>query len=372
MTARDVRALAALVVILLLGGVILTKLPPPPLADFVEYWASAKILLDGGNPWDEERIGELERSVDRSEDPVLMWNPPWALTLVLPLGFLPSRPAHLLWVVANALALVGATYLLIRIYARAGQERIVWLGACALMPCYSALAQGQIAPLMPLALALFLLAVRSGHDFLAGLACALVSIKPQVGLLFWASLGLWLLWTRRGRVVVGLVVGIAAGMILPLLLNPQILTQYQEAVARPTLHKYASPTWGTFLRLALGQEHFRLQFISPVVGLIWVVAYWMMRKDWEWTERLPLVFAVSVVTMTYGWFYDLVVLLLAIAQVAGKSTPPRWAVLTYLAINAFALAQVVYGAHGMWFVWAAPAFLVLYLLVHRGEGDAGR
>ncbi len=367
MTGRDARALVGLALVLVAGAWAITRLPPPPLADFIEYWVAAKLLLEGDNPWDEARVRELEQAAGRPGDPVLMWNPPWTLTLVLPLGLLEPRPAMLAWQAATVSALVASTYLLTLVYASTGRRVGVWLGAVTLLPCYIALAQGQISPLIPLGAVLFLVAQQARRDFFAGLACTLVSIKPQVGLLFWAALALWLVKTRRWRIPTGLAVGIIVGLVPPLLLNPQIINQYREAVTLHPPTQYASPTWGTFLRLVFGVELFRLQFVTPVIGLVWVAVYWASRKAWSWSDHLPLVWCVSVVTMAYGWFYDLVVLLFPVAQVAGSATPPpRWAVAAYLGINAAALIQVLFSAHGMWFIWAAPAFLALYLLVCKG------
>src|SRR5213596_3321744 len=68
-----------------------------PMHDFIEYWAAGRLLLQGSNPYDPDLVHELERQAGRSDEGILMWNPPWALPLVLPLGALPVRAAHLLW-----------------------------------------------------------------------------------------------------------------------------------------------------------------------------------------------------------------------------------------------------------------------------------
>src|SRR5437773_620254 len=72
-------------------------LPRLPLYDFAEYWAAGHLEARGENPYDPERIHELEQQLGRETEAVLMWNPPWTLPLVLPFGVLPARLAHLLW-----------------------------------------------------------------------------------------------------------------------------------------------------------------------------------------------------------------------------------------------------------------------------------
>src|SRR5438477_8868221 len=71
-----------------------------PLYDFVEYWAAGRLTLQGENPYDIERMEQMQREAGRSDEGILMWNPPWTLPLVLPLGLLDVRTAHLVWLCA--------------------------------------------------------------------------------------------------------------------------------------------------------------------------------------------------------------------------------------------------------------------------------
>jgi hypothetical protein len=372
MKPRDGLGLAALLVLIVLGLFLAwqqgDRFAQRPLGDFAEYWAAGTLAVRGENPYDKDRVAELEREAGRTGEPVLMYNPPWALTLVLPLGLLDVRTAQTAWQLAHLLALALTAHLLGQIYAGPGQRAAGWLATFTFLPCYVALAMGQIAPLMPLAVALFLLAVEHDRDFLAGLACAVLSIKPQAGLLFWPVLALWVLQTRRWAVLAGLAAGIAAGLAVPLALNPAVVAQYREMTRLHPPTQYQSPTWGAALRLVFGVGHFWLQFLPPLVGLAWALGYWLCRRRaWNWPERLPLVLLVSLCTMAYGWFYDLVLALPAVVQMAGRPPVPRLALAGYAAVNAVALVQTAGGAHGFWFIWAAPALLVLYLLGRRDD-----
>src|SRR5262245_19868791 len=71
-----------------------------PPDDFIEYWAAAKVTLAGGNPYDPAQLLPLQTANGRDTDQaIMMWNPPWSLAFVLPLGLLPAREAQLLWLV---------------------------------------------------------------------------------------------------------------------------------------------------------------------------------------------------------------------------------------------------------------------------------
>src|SRR5262245_56213452 len=78
-----------------------TVLPPD---DFVEYWAAARLTLEGKNPYDGELLLPLQQHAGRdTKEPIMMWNPPWSMPAVLPLGLLGAREAQLLWLLLHFL-----------------------------------------------------------------------------------------------------------------------------------------------------------------------------------------------------------------------------------------------------------------------------
>ena len=117
--------------------------------DFVEYWAAGRLIASGENPYDLDHMHELERAAGRTEDGILMWNPPWTLPLVLPFGLLPVRVAHLLWLVLQLGVLVFCVDRLWLLYGGDGDRRwVAWLLGIAFLPTLFALTAGQITPLL--------------------------------------------------------------------------------------------------------------------------------------------------------------------------------------------------------------------------------
>ena len=67
--------------------------------DFLEYWAAGRVNLRGGNPYHpDELLAEQKLADPAREHAVMMWNPPPALAVYMPLGALASRWATLIWV----------------------------------------------------------------------------------------------------------------------------------------------------------------------------------------------------------------------------------------------------------------------------------
>jgi hypothetical protein len=385
MTLRNLLTLAVLAATgILLVGQVRRLLDDPtvwPPDDFVEYWAAAKLTLNGQNPFDEALLLPLQQHAGRdTPDAIMMWNPPWALPAVLPLGLLPAREAQLLWLLVH-LVVTGfcADRLWLLLGGDPARRWIGWAVAVTFMPTVFALSSGQISPFLLLGAVLFLECERRGWQYLAGAATVLVAIKPHLAYLLWVGIAVDALARGRWRVIVG---GAAAGLVcaaLPLAFNPQVWHQYADAMGNRPPAQWLSPTLGTVLRLAFGAEYFRLQFVSVAVGLAWFALYrYSKRRNWNWAEQLPVVLLVSFVTAPYGaWPFDMVLLLPAVFALLVKSRAawstdegfaigsPRFTVAGLVAVNVGCLVMNLCQTGSFWFLWVAPAVLALYALRAR-------
>src|SRR6266849_560672 len=93
--------LAAALLVQQVGRLFADRSIMPP-DDFVEYWAAGRLNAHGENPYDGANLLPLEREAGRDTDvPVMMWNPPWTLTFVMPIGLLESRLGQLIWLLLH-------------------------------------------------------------------------------------------------------------------------------------------------------------------------------------------------------------------------------------------------------------------------------
>lgn len=347
-----------------------------PLYDFVEYWAAGQLLATGENPYDRDRIAALQKDISDANEPILMWNPPWVLPFVLPLGGLSVRMAHLLWLALQFTALLAAAELLWRTYD--GDPEYSILGpvlTLTFVPSLVALVVGQIAPLMLLGAAAFVYFLRTGRDFAAGVAVCLLAIKPHMAYLFWIALLVWAVAARRWRV---LLAGALTGLALTgtaLIFRPTLLTDYW-ATFRQTPAQYVSPTLGYLLRSALDDPWFGWQFAPLLPGLGWLAWYgWRHRSDWDWPRRLPCLLLGSTLTAAYGaWLFDLVLLVVPILHVAARLAPaspppsPRGlqiaagAVHLAVAAGVATLLLVPWHVEYLYYIWITPVVLIAYLV----------
>jgi hypothetical protein len=367
-----------------------------PPDDYVEYWAAGRLNLTGGNPYSADELLPLEQAAGRKTDEaIMMWNPPWTLTVAMPLGALPPRLGQVVWLVLSLAAVVLSVGLLWDTYGGVADKRWVGLAvAFTFVPTLFVLQSGQISALLLLGCALFAWCAKRGYHFAAGAAAVLVAIKPHLAYLLWLAVGLDAIVNRRWRIVLGGTVAGVLATVIPMSLNPDVWAEYAEAYRSSPVppSKWVSLTLGVVLRLAWGTDHFWLQFVP--MGLVVVGFGWHWKKHakaWDWAEQLPSLVACSFVTAPYGaWHFDLVLMLLPIlhraanlvnrgCQHAGGSNPaahtagsPGWVVPLTLLLAADAAMFAMSRVHlwSFWYCWVAPLVLVGYAFTARRPSPA--
>lgn len=383
MTVRSALAGVALLVVLGVGGVVFVRALDNPnfLApdDYVEYWAAGHLNMHGQDPYSAELLLPLERYAGRDTDEaVMMWNPPWTLTLAMPLGALHPRAGQVLWLVLNFLSITAASLMFWKMFGgRTGMKWLAVVVGLTFMPSVEVLGSGQISGLILLGCALFLWCIKHGYQCTAGAAACLIAVKPHLASLFWLVVGLEAVFNRRWRVVAG---GLGTGLIataIPMLINPEVWTQYYVAsrTSPVPLSNWMCPTIGVSLRLVFGLEHFWLQFLPMGVGVFWGMWYWYdRRRVWDWVRYGPLVFLVALVVTPYGaWHFDLVILVLPVLERmalllgAAGGGKVQWRQLIVLitllcVVNGGMLVVHILRLGSYPNVWVAPATLLIYLI----------
>jgi hypothetical protein len=362
-------------IVLLAAGRFVTTLPGYRVPrDVAEYWAAGRLALRGENPYDPALLLAEQRMVepDRAE-PLMMWNPPPALAVYVPVGVLPFREAGLLWVGGQFLAVLLACDFLGRRYNPTGPR---WLGPRAgflFAGTWWMVAYGQNTGLLLLGLAGYLHFLDRGRPLAAGGCAALTALKPHL-LLGFGVLLLADAVTRRGRLV--LLAGgsaILAALGVALLADPHVIGQYLAATRNPgsgatPLTAWELPVPAYWLRKAIALDLFWIQFIPCgavcVALLVWRVA---AGRRWDWAKALPLVVAASALAAPYGWTFDWTVLLVPVVWAVSRAAAGRrWALVgVMLAGQVAVLAGSLATAGEPGFMgrawWIAPSVLLLCL-----------
>lgn len=337
-------SISMLVVMLLTSAYRANDKSTPWVDDFIEYWAAGRLTIDGSNPYDPGRIMATERLVNPSMPvTVMMWNPPWTISLILPFSLMDYRTARTIWALLQMMLVMTSAGWLWYFYR--GQTQTAYLAALAalLFPAsLVALGNGQISPLVLWSLCAFLCLEERGRDLLAGVAASISLIKPHLVFLIWASILLWSVHQRRWRILLGASLAIAILMIAPAVLDPDIARQYVNAMREYPPDYYLSPTAGTLARLLMGWDKWWPQFLPTLVGAAWLVWYWWPRRySWNWKNHLPAVLAASLLSSAFGWLFDQVIFLIPVIQLSTRLVGQRRTGLAKVAWKMLILACVL-------------------------------
>lgn len=388
---------AAALATLAAGGLALQNLflanRPPPV-DFAAFWAAGNLVVRGENPYDPVAIRARQREIGglNADAAIMMWNPPWVLTLVLPFGLLPFRAAYGLWALAHVGLMLASAELLWRGFApadpagRARHARLRWVAyavALSFVPTTYLIGIGQLTAVVLAGLAGFLVFSRGGRPLLAGMAAAVTAAKPHLLTLFAAWMLAEVLCSRAGRRTLagGALVGVAACLVTTLV-NPGVWGHYYRAITAPadadhiSVTNWATPVIASWVRVALPGQPFWVQLVPPVLAVagfaVWYLAGGRPRGPRARAELLPWVVAGSLLVAPYGaWPFDLVLLLVPIlasaARVARAPAPAAVAagVAWLAAVNAALLAMMLARASSEMYVWVTPATILGVVFVSR-------
>jgi hypothetical protein len=344
------------------------------LPDFIEYWAAGRAILSGQNPYSPDQLFSLQSSVGWTKaDPLMMYNPPWAIPFILPFSFHPYPLGKFLWFLCHmALVFLCADWAW---RLNGGSEKHRYLSlfiAFTFAPVLFAIGVGQIVPFILLGVIAFLQCEKLQKGWLTGLLLVPLAIKPHILYLFWIAFALWIFTQKKWPVVLALAAGILTATAVPLILYPDVISRYIFFILHDTPLFYISPSPGSFLRFLLGEEKLWMQALPPCIGLSWLFLYWKKnRKNWRWEQRMPAVIFASLLTAPYGWSFDYALLLPAVMKVAieafriQRRNAVTVLIAAYLTINGTALSLRLMAIPDHYMFWFGPVLLAGYFLWSR-------
>jgi hypothetical protein len=348
--------------------------------DFLEYWSAGRVNLRSGNPYHPaELLAEQKLADPERKEAVMMWNPPPALAVYMPVGAIPPGWATLLWVGLQLAAVFVACDLLWRTYCPAHRWFAIAVGF-SFVGTWWLVSYGQNTGFLLLGLAGFLHFRQKDKPLVAGAFAALTALKPHL----LACFGVLLLadaFTRRGaKSLASGVAAIAIALGVALATNPNVIAQFIEAARHPAqgatpLSDWKLPVAAYWLRKSLAPDQFWVQFVPCAVACIGFLAYRVGKTTWDWARELPLVVAVSLIATPYGgWIFDLPVLLVPVVWAAARLVAAqKWPLALVFLLGQAAITAASFewagrasgeheyrGLHEYW--WVAPASLAMCLV----------
>jgi hypothetical protein len=363
--------ISSVTIALVLVGTIVSILGnyPAGTSDFIEYWASGKQLLGHGNPYSANDIGNLEHSAGfLKDDPLIMWNPPYALPLTLLPGLFEAKLAHRIWLLMLAFYLL----LSIKLVSNMNDRGKTWipLFACSFGPALICLLVGQMSVLVLLGLVLFLY-FNQDHPVFAGASLWLCLLKPQLFVPCMLVMFAWIITTKRYAILVGAIAMLVAATATAYFFDPLVFQHYTQMIHTTRLG-LTIPCLSIIFRKIVSPTSVWVQYIPAIAGSLWALNYFRIhRKGWDWKEQGLLLILVSVMVAPYTWLLDQAILIPSLIHGATKTTSP--VLIAVLALANTAVCIGVVGSesvlHSLYFVWTAPFWLAWYLFAVRSGGE---
>ncbi len=279
--------------------------------DFSGFWAGARALVIGADPYDGAHWRDTVGALGTQEPNTAVYGyVPWVAVALVPLALLPLETAAWIWMIAGIALAAIALRALLRA-AVPGQQLLHGAFGLALLvsqPGFHAVVLGQWSFVLLAALCGSVLALRSGRDATAGALAASFLAKPQ--LFVWTSLGLLVNARDRRRLVTSGVLVAGAIVAVSWMVLPGWWAAWTSDVAPERLGRSASIT--VALRDLLPSP-FGLALAIALILAGAVIALRAQGRD----ARLALWTALSVAGAPYLWSYDHLLLLVPLALAAG-------------------------------------------------------
>ncbi len=335
--------------------------------DFVCYWATGQRLVHHANPYDRPAMTRMEHAAGlKVKGVLLMRNPPWALPLAYPLGFVGLRVASGLW----SLILLGCLLVSVRLLRQmhgSPANYLHWL-ALAFTPALICLIMGQTSLFALLGLVLFLRYHRD-RPFAAGAALWLCLLKPHLFLPFATALAAWMVMKRSYKILAGAAAALAASSAAAYLIEPRAWSLYLAMMRAPNIEQEFIPCLSDALRYWLHPQATWIQFLPAALCCVWALVYfWYRRHAWDWNRHGSLLMLVSILAAPYCFLYDQG---LVIPALLGGAYATRSRALLV------ALVAVVIGLDmelpwvritSGFYMWTAPVWLGWFLLARATAG----
>lgn len=341
--------------------------------DFRQFYAGARLLVHGHNPYDWHQVKALQQ-VDWYDTVHVSVSPPSTFLPYIAFAPLPYAAAMYAHVAMNVVLLtllaVGWRRLLFP-----HQPNLSWLfgfGLWIWMPVMLLVAIGQVSAMVLAGFTGWLLAMRSQRSAWAGAALLLCWIKPHLGLPLLAFAVSIHVRQRMWSSLLIFAMGTLLLLLLPLAFRPAVYAEWHVMLDR------SPPTqWLTATLQAWGREHFS-QLFYPIGLSLWGASLLLAALcGWRsagkprasWAADGVLLLTLDLMIAIHAFSYDYVLLLPGfLAGLGVWQLYKAPAALLWLVLDGFFFAVKVLAWINEWDLWLVAwlALPLTLLLLVRG------
>lgn len=171
--------------------------------DFSVYYAAARVLTEGGNPYDYGLVAKVLLEMTGKIGNNAYYYPPWFAWIFVPLSILPFQIARAVWLVINVIVWNIGLWQLSKIieWPPIGWRRYGLFALSTFSLAWITWRYEQAGILVFMVLVSLIVSIQKENWTMAGILLALLLIKPNLTLVVVAGVSLWLIHRRQWRVI---------------------------------------------------------------------------------------------------------------------------------------------------------------------------
>ncbi len=376
--------------------------------DFLAFWSAFQVFAEGGDPYDLALLEEVQKQVHPAfEGAQFFLSPPWLLVLFAPIFSLDFFTAKDAFFALSCFSFVGIGYFSTGLFSSKFDSRSGRALCAGTVTAAICLLFGQLTLFVGLAVLGFIYSIEKRHDLSCGLWMPAILLKPHLSILVLAATGLLVVFQRRQKIAISILISMGSFALLPVLQRATVyvdwfgarkLAESNVSATLPSVLSFLLQPHLTCLLLGTVLGYFVLRsYKSPVVALIATLSFvagpifllsrtefgadimgqvqympialavviicYRLRNELDTFSLLdysPALITASLIFAPYAWFYDFVLLLPVAVYIVSSRRGP--ALLLFSAINLLAGVQLLLHPNLAALFWYPFFVAALFLL----------
>lgn len=341
-------------------------------ADFKQYYTTSRLILDGENPYDYEKAGDLQRSLGNRGDTQVPYGPPTSLLPFIPLGWVSFQTAIQLQLVLNLTMLMVSCFIWGRYFLHQ-YALLAILMVAFWIPNWTLLGIGQVTPWLLFGLTVWHWGMKQQRPILAGMALTCTIIKPHLafGLVLYALIvGIR---QKQWRMIASFFGTTAVLIVLSFIIRPTIWMEYLDSLERSNPGQWFNATLDGWGRLKFGP---RFSFFSGAWCLLLLQGIVLLAWYRPVVDQCSvLVLALWLAATPYAFTYDYSLLLPALVMTLGHVIHRSHPHALVAALGWILLSYTAYHFKGPWkeyqffFIPTCGLALTLFIIAKPGDSE---
>ena len=338
--------------------------------DFRGYYAAARVLLAGGNPYDYHLVAQalLDVTGEMGNNPY--YYPPWFSWLFIPVAFLPFHIVRAIWMMLNVILWnLG----LLRLgeamaWPPPGWRRYALFALATFSFAWITWRYEQAGILVFFMFVELILSIHSQKWIRAGIWMALLLVKPNITLIVLTGISLWLLRKGQWRPVLVMLFTLVVLLSISTAITPNWFQPFtQEGFGQGLTVVLDGPDEVVAIRInttfldwlrTLGMEppwNRLLYGLAICIGII--VYFWSVYRSSSFVELTSLLLLVSYAITPYALQYDYPPLVITLFWALSRCTSKAFTV--GLAMVGFVFSVIFWQQNISWAYWMVVGLVAL-------------